>query len=134
MYQFTCIEQKARENSEGYRSLQIALVERGGGKYVDSRIIVRGARTVPVHLQDKKIKLNSEIYCMLLFMCVPATFMVGVYVLYGYSTQGSPDWMGSEDEPLSGFSWRGGSERDTTGILLWSEVFITDLPNGEQVS
>lgn len=67
-------------------------------------------------------------------MCVPATFMVGVYVLYGYSTQGSPDWMGSEDEPLSGFSWRGGSERDTTGILLWSEVFITDLPNGEQVS
>jgi len=67
-------------------------------------------------------------------MCVPATFMVGAYVLYIYSTQGSPDWMGSEDEPLSGFPWRGGSERDTTGILLWSEVFITDLPNGEQVS
>jgi len=67
-------------------------------------------------------------------MCVPATFMVRVYVQYGYSTQGSPDWMGSEEEPLVGFAWRGGSERDTTGILLWSEVFITDLPNGEQVS
>jgi atlastin len=42
--------------------------------------------------------------------------------------------MGSEDEPLEGFSWRGGSERDTTGILIWSEVFISDLPNGEQVN
>jgi atlastin len=50
-----------------------------------------------------------------------------------FSKQGSPDWMGSEDEPLEGFSWRGGSERDTTGILIWSEVFVTDLPNGEQV-
>jgi hypothetical protein len=41
-------------------------------------------------------------------MCVPATFMVRVYVQYGYSTQGSPDWMGSEEEPLVGFAWRGG--------------------------
>jgi atlastin len=32
--------------------------------------------------------------------------------------------MGSEDEPLTGFHWRGGSDRDTTGILMWSEPFI----------
>ncbi|WAR20182.1 ATLA2-like protein [Mya arenaria] len=33
-----------------------------------------------------------------------------------------------------GFSWRGGSERETTGILLWSEPFCITLPSGEQVA
>ncbi|XP_054708674.1 atlastin-2-like [Uloborus diversus] len=47
---------------------------------------------------------------------------------------GGPDWMGEEEEPLTGFSWRGGCERDTTGILLWSNVFLTKLPNGEEVA
>lgn len=41
--------------------------------------------------------------------------------------------MGPEDEPLTGFSWRGGCERDTTGILVWSNVFLSKLPNGEEV-
>ncbi|XP_075222498.1 atlastin GTPase isoform X1 [Lycorma delicatula] len=44
------------------------------------------------------------------------------------------DWIGAEDAPLTGFSWRGGSERDTTGILMWSEVFLTTLKNGEKVA
>ncbi|XP_066908502.1 atlastin isoform X2 [Halyomorpha halys] len=46
----------------------------------------------------------------------------------------SYDWMGAEDEPLRGFSWRGGSERDTTGILIWSEIFTTVLPGDENVA
>jgi len=45
----------------------------------------------------------------------------------------SKDWMGNADDALSGFSWRGGSDRDTTGILMWSEVFIIDRPDGKQV-
>lgn len=44
------------------------------------------------------------------------------------------DWLGDENERLSGFSWRGGSERDTTGILMWSEIFLHDYPNGEKVA
>lgn len=44
------------------------------------------------------------------------------------------DWLGTDDEPLSGFSWRGGSERDTTGILMWSDIFLHDQPNGEKVA
>ncbi|KAH0955471.1 hypothetical protein HN011_008540 [Eciton burchellii] len=43
-------------------------------------------------------------------------------------------WLGSEDEPLSGFSWRGGSERDTTGILMWSKVYRATLPNKEKIA
>lgn len=61
-------------------------------------------------------------------------FTQGIHGCCACCKQGSPDWMGSEDEPLEGFSWRGGSERDTTGILIWSEVFVTDLPSGEKVS
>lgn len=54
------------------------------------------------------------------------------------TVQGSDEgneWIGREDEPLTGFSWRGGIERDTTGILMWSKPFITTLPStGEEVS
>lgn len=48
--------------------------------------------------------------------------------------QNISDWIGSEDAPLTGFSWKGGSERDTTGILMWSEVFLTELATGEKVA
>ena len=48
--------------------------------------------------------------------------------------EGSSDWMGGEDDPLTGFSWRGGSERETTGILMWSKPFMATLPeSGEEV-
>ena len=43
--------------------------------------------------------------------------------------------MGEEGEELTGFSWRGGIERETTGILMWSKPYIIPLPNsGEEVS
>ena len=41
--------------------------------------------------------------------------------------------MGSDDQPLEGFSWRGGAERETTGIQIWSEPFLCTLSNGETV-
>jgi len=42
-----------------------------------------------------------------------------------YLTGGGRDnWIGSDDEPLTGFHWRRGATRDTTGILMWSEPFI----------
>lgn len=57
--------------------------------------------------------------------------------LLQYSTvnlgKSGSDWLGSDDAPLEGFSWRGGSDRETTGILMWSEAFIASLPSGEKV-
>ncbi|XP_046658288.1 atlastin-like isoform X1 [Homalodisca vitripennis] len=44
------------------------------------------------------------------------------------------DWLGADDAPLEGFAWRGGSDRETTGILMWSEAFIATLPSGEKVA
>ena len=43
------------------------------------------------------------------------------------------NWIGEADESLSGFSWCGGSDRVTTGILMWSKVFQLYLPSGEKV-
>lgn len=42
--------------------------------------------------------------------------------------------MGGDDEPLTGFSWRGGSERDTSGIWIWSELFKYDAPSGQKIA
>uniref|UniRef100_A0A8C1Y3G2 Atlastin GTPase 2 n=1 Tax=Cyprinus carpio TaxID=7962 RepID=A0A8C1Y3G2_CYPCA len=43
-------------------------------------------------------------------------------------------WTGGDDEPLTGFSWRGGCERETTGILAWSEVFVVEKKDGTKVA
>jgi len=50
---------------------------------------------------------------------------------------GRDDWMGEKTDdksPLTGFHWRGGSERDTTGILMWSEVFEAQTKKGKDVA
>jgi len=48
--------------------------------------------------------------------------------------KGAAGWMGDPDIPLKGFPWKGGAERDTSGILMWSEPFEVLLPSGEKVS
>ena len=43
--------------------------------------------------------------------------------------------MGKEDEPLQGFSWRSGTIRDTTGIKIWSDVFLYEDPRtGDKIA
>ncbi|XP_022821574.1 atlastin-like [Spodoptera litura] len=49
-------------------------------------------------------------------------------------SQVNGNWLGTEDEPLQGFHWRGGDDRDTTGINLWSKPIISTLPTGEKVA
>ncbi|KAJ8735832.1 hypothetical protein PYW07_007452 [Mythimna separata] len=56
------------------------------------------------------------------------------YLTAPLSSQLSGEWLGKEDEQLIGFHWRGGAERDTTGIHLWSEPIVTTLANGEKVA
>ncbi|CAG9809100.1 unnamed protein product [Chironomus riparius] len=42
------------------------------------------------------------------------------------------NWMGKPSDPLTGFSWKSGSERHTSGIVFWSDVFLYDALNGEK--
>ena len=44
----------------------------------------------------------------------------------GYESN-QDEWLKDREIPLKGFSWRGGSERDTTGILMWSKPFVLPL-------
>lgn len=44
------------------------------------------------------------------------------------------DWLGKPDDELKGFSWRGGSKPETTGILVWSDPIIIKRSNGEEVA
>ena len=46
----------------------------------------------------------------------------------------SENWMGGSNEPLTGFSWKSGATRDTTGIILWSDVFLATNEIGEKLA
>ena len=70
------------------------------------------------------------IYCNQDFGTEPNTVLVQ---LSTDSFQPGGDWLGDDNSPLEGFPWRGGAERDTTGILMWSEPFPVTLPSGDEV-
>lgn len=60
------------------------------------------------------------------------SFLLDFFLRYLLSNDRT-NWLGDPEIPLKGFPWRGGSERDTVGILLWSEPFFMTLPSGEEV-
>ncbi|KAL1479262.1 hypothetical protein MTO96_051995, partial [Rhipicephalus appendiculatus] len=47
---------------------------------------------------------------------------------------GRADWLGDPDAPLEGFKWQAGSQRQTTGILMWNEVFLVENSQGEKLA
>ncbi|ELW63970.1 Atlastin-2 [Tupaia chinensis] len=57
------------------------------------------------------------------------SFLLDFMLRYMYNKD-SQSWIGGNNEPLTGFTWRGGCERETTGIQVWNEVFVIDRPNG----
>ncbi|VDP95156.1 unnamed protein product, partial [Echinostoma caproni] len=61
------------------------------------------------------------------------SFLLDFFLKYLRSAD-NDNWLGDPNLPLEGFPWRGGSERYTTGILLWSEPFLFTLPSGEEVA
>uniref|UniRef100_A0A673YN61 Atlastin GTPase 2 n=1 Tax=Salmo trutta TaxID=8032 RepID=A0A673YN61_SALTR len=61
------------------------------------------------------------------------SFLLDFMLRFMYN-QTSCSWLGGHEEPLTGFTWRGGCERETTGILAWSEVFVVDKPDGSKVA
>lgn len=39
-----------------------------------------------------------------------------------------------KNSKLDGFSWRGGKKPDTTGILMWSDIFTHNYENGNKIA
>ncbi|XP_068911654.1 atlastin-like isoform X2 [Tenebrio molitor] len=62
-------------------------------------------------------------------------FLRYLHKKYKLKKKNVSDWMNQNDaDPLSGFSWKAGSTLDTVGILIWSELFLAELPSGEEVA
>jgi atlastin len=51
------------------------------------------------------------------------SFLMNFFLRY-LSKSGQDDWIGCNDDDLTGFAWENGSHRVTTGIWMWSEPFI----------
>lgn len=65
------------------------------------------------------------------------SFLLSFFLRYldaEYIKNNSSNWLGGDNTPLAGFSWRGGSERHTTGLWIWSKIFTKTRANGEKVS
>ena len=61
------------------------------------------------------------------------SFLLDFFLRY-LSAEKKSEWLGDESSPLKGFPWRGGAERETTGIWMWSEPFHVKIPStGEDV-
>lgn len=43
------------------------------------------------------------------------------------------DWL-SEDDRIEGLEWRGGSDRVTSGVHIWSKPFVRENNFGEKVN
>jgi atlastin len=44
------------------------------------------------------------------------------------------DWMGDPEEPLTGFQWKKSPERYTSGIVVWSDVFLHTTESNEDLA
>lgn len=53
-----------------------------------------------------------------------------------YKSHDVSDWIGENDSnsQVNGFKFRGGRNRETIGIWIWSEVFTYDFKNGDKVA
>lgn len=61
------------------------------------------------------------------------SFLLNFFLRY-MRNRTQKDWMGDPNAPLEGFSWRGGGKRETTGILMWNEVFVVTTNEGRKVA
>lgn len=51
-----------------------------------------------------------------------------------YNETEALNWLGDPKEPLKGFVWKSGTQRETVGIVFWSDVFLYDTPTGEKIA
>lgn len=55
------------------------------------------------------------------------------FFLFSISYKKESGWL-KENDKIKGFEWRGGTERVTSGILIWSKPFICQDKFGKRVS
>ncbi|XP_033835423.1 atlastin-2 isoform X1 [Periophthalmus magnuspinnatus] len=119
-------EQVAEEESA--RPIQIVLANEDEHSFE-----LDAAALEKILLQDEVKDLNVVVVSVAGAFRKGKSFLLDFMLRYMHTQQGEP-WMGGDDEPLTGFTWRGGCERETTGIQVWSEVFVVQKPDGSKVA
>ncbi|XP_064478721.1 atlastin-2-like [Ornithodoros turicata] len=121
-------------------------------RFTGNRADLRGSTACPVVVRpqhdlncfelrsDKLSSLltNSDIADLpVVVLSVAGGFRLGKSFLLGFcirylehleTSSNQSDWMDKENIPLTGFSWKYGSKRETTGIQLWGKVFKVKMP------
>lgn len=121
--------------------------ERVGNPAIDGghpvAVLVQNEETDQFELQEEaleKVLLDPRIadkhVCVL---AVAGAFRKGKSFLLDFllrymNLQHEDVWLRDEDKPLTGFKWRQGSKRETTGVLIWSEPFLVKRSSGEEIA
>ncbi|XP_061197696.1 atlastin-1-like [Saccostrea echinata] len=61
------------------------------------------------------------------------SFLMGFFLKYLEAESEDCEWLHGDDV-IEGFEWRGGSERVTSGIHIWSKPFIRENSFGEKIA
>ncbi|XP_044071005.1 atlastin-2 isoform X2 [Siniperca chuatsi] len=120
-------EEEAVIEDEKARPIQIVLANEDEHSFE-----LNAAALEKILLQDHVKDLNVVVVSVAGAFRKGKSFLLDFMLRYMRSQ--SESWMGGDDEPLTGFTWRGGCERETTGIQIWSEVFVVDKPDGSKVA
>uniref|UniRef100_A0A8B9LG45 Atlastin GTPase 2 n=1 Tax=Astyanax mexicanus TaxID=7994 RepID=A0A8B9LG45_ASTMX len=112
--------------AEGARPIQIVLANQE-----DHMFELDASALEKILMQEHVRDLNVVVVSVAGAFRKGKSFLLDFMLRYMHNHQ---SWMGGEDEPLTGFSWRGGCERETTGIQAWSEVFVVEKGDGSKVA
>ncbi|XP_051506901.1 atlastin-2-like isoform X2 [Myxocyprinus asiaticus] len=113
---------------EGARPIQIVLASEDDHKFELDEVALE-----KILMQEHVRDLNVVVLSVAGAFRKGKSFLLDFMLRYMHN-QSSESWMGGDDEPLTGFSWRGGCERETTGIQAWSEVFVVKKEDGTKVA
>ncbi|XP_051945857.1 atlastin-2 [Xyrauchen texanus] len=113
---------------EGARPIQIVLASEDDHKFELDDVALE-----KILMQEHVRDLNVVVLSVAGAFRKGKSFLLDFMLRYMHN-QSSESWMGGDDEPLTGFSWRGGCERETTGIQAWSEVFVVKKEDGTKVA
>ncbi|XP_077053094.1 atlastin-2 [Siphateles boraxobius] len=113
---------------EGARPIQIVIANEDDHKFELDAVALEKI-LMQEHIKD----LNVVVVSVAGAFRKGKSFLLDFMLRYMHN-QSPESWMGGDDEPLTGFSWRGGCERETTGIQAWSEVFVVEKEDGTKVA
>uniref|UniRef100_A0A672N1X2 Atlastin-2-like n=3 Tax=Sinocyclocheilus grahami TaxID=75366 RepID=A0A672N1X2_SINGR len=122
------LEPKEDSVPEGARPIQIVITNED-----DHKFELDAAALEKILMQEHVKDLNVVVVSVAGAFRKGKSFLLDFMLRYMHN-QSSESWMGGDDEPLTGFSWRGGCERETTGIQAWSEVFVVEKEDGTKVA